>query len=475
LELLKTAKKQGGSEMFGMQVEKAKEEKQKITVTTTGAEFIFNKKSREGEIILCQRLGKRRVLAKITISLPLKDLTLEVKDREKVILHQTSLTSAFLKMRISAGSLLTIYSTSLIENLTCLGNFKPEYTASEGGNFLIIDNHGGIGLYPDLTSWPDKVTSTFSGNSWKIIYPFKFQKEIMISVFPPRPFNEKQSFKENIVHHVKYSRPYPSDEEITRWSKHCKVFALHEEIWKGKLARRGIKFDPNNKEDMYRDCSWQNYHYLPRDERELLRVIDTAHKLKMKIVPYFSPFYSLAEGEEYLARMKDILDKYGFDGVYFDELLVQNNIKQAYKVIRDTRKLLGNRILYMHCTGSSRYMYCPFIDTYADYIMRGEHFYPFDEHYLRYVLSGFNISNSIGYVCAAGDYPLTFRKKLINHCLAANVRLPYFVPGTKEYQKMMEEGYFPKLKRVASGEKIKPSELEPLMNKEERITDKSAE
>jgi len=36
----------------------------------------------------------------------------------------------------------------------------------------------------------------------------------------------------------------------------------------------------------------------------------------------------------------------------------------------------------------------------------------------------------------------------------------------------MEQEYFPKLKRVASGEKIKPDELEPLMEEEEKTTDK---
>jgi len=76
---------------------------------------------------------------------------------------------------------------------------------------------------------------------------------------------------------------------------------------------------------------------------------------------------------------------------------------------RAARDRLGeDRILYIHCTsdplGSGR-IYCPFIDTWADYILRGEagrqglELEPF----LRWTISARNISNSIGYWCYYGS------------------------------------------------------------------------
>ncbi len=471
--------------MFNMQVKNVRDGKHKISVVTTGAKFVFNKDTNKGEILCYQNLGKQRLLAKVTVSLSFKDLILEEKNDERVILHQSSPTAAFLKIRINGDSLLVFYSNNLIKSLTCSGNFRPEYNAAEGGNFLLIDQAGGIGLYPNLISWPDKIISNFSGDSWNITYPFNFQREIIISVFPPKPFNHKQAFESNIVHDISYHSPYPSNEKIKEWSKYGKILALFYAIWKGKFAKRGIDFDIGKKEERYLNTNWSSYHHIPVDEKKLLRVVNTAHKFKMKVIPYMSPFYSLAEGGEFQGEIKRVLEKYEFDGVYFDELLVGNNIEKAYKTVRNTRKLLGDKILYIHSTGTNRYLYCPFIDAYADYILRGEHFYPFDERYLRYVISGYNISNSIGNICSY-DFPLSFQKKLIDHCLLANVQIPYWVPPAsvsreyqnwspsvaREYQKMMEEEYYPKLRKLNSGEKMSVVELKPLMNQDSTTTDK---
>ena len=72
-------------------------------------------------------------------------------------------------------------------------------------------------------------------------------------------------------------------------------------------------------------------------------------------------------------------------------------------------EILGdNRILYVHCSidplDDGR-IYCPFIDTYADYILRGEGGVwglKLDD-FLRWTLSGYNISNAVGYWCYYGS------------------------------------------------------------------------
>ena len=88
----------------------------------------------------------------------------------------------------------------------------------------------------------------------------------------------------------------------------------------------------------------------------------------------------------------------------------------------------------------------------------------FDWNYLRYTISGHNISNSIGYVCNY-DYPPSFTETIIDQVLEANARLPYWTgwwtsgrhlikersPEEKteeEIQKIMKEKYFPKLQAL---------------------------
>ncbi|MCE5258049.1 MAG: hypothetical protein LLG44_03200, partial [Chloroflexi bacterium] len=134
-----------------------------------------------------------------------------------------------------------------------------------------------------------------------------------------------------------------------------------------------------------------------------------------------------------------------FDGVYFDG--VTFDIQQAYELVRKTRKMLGGRILYIHSTWEplmSRTVYCPFIDTYADYILRGEHPADFDdEDYLHYVLAGYNTSNAIGLVCHC-YYPPDFVQGIITKTMSFNGRFYLALPETDNEQ-VLKESYLPVL------------------------------
>ena len=101
-------------------------------------------------------------------------------------------------------------------------------------------------------------------------------------------------------------------------------------------------------EDVYAESAYCCFDYLPVNEKELVRVIKKAHSLKMKVIPYMSPFFSMAKGNVFLDRVKTTLRKYEFDGVYFDG--ISRDILYSYQMIKDTRALLKDRILYLHCT-----------------------------------------------------------------------------------------------------------------------------
>jgi len=127
-----------------------------------------------------------------------------------------------------------------------------------------------------------------------------------------------------------------------------------------------------------------------------------------------------------------LTDHPGVDGIYFDEMYPLN-LPESYRVIRTTRKILGSnrRIIYHSTVGPTaspwtintpgRPVYSPTVDAYADFVATGElaaqgantgadQDIVFTQDYLRYRISGYNISNSIGldidyfiYTCA----PLT--------------------------------------------------------------------
>jgi hypothetical protein len=337
-------------------------------------------------------------------------------------------------LEINRDSLLDIYCCGEL-NLSFSGNFLTEYSAQKNGNILLIDKIGGIGVYP-YNGLKEVELTNFSDKEWKVNYKLNAWCRFLVSIFPPRKFNLTQSFEDRIAHHSSQHEPYPTDGMLGEARKYANILVLHSSIWQVKTAT-GI------------EPSWNfpgSFDFIPLNEKRLMIVIKKAHSLGMKVIPYMSPLYSAAKGRDFVGKVKNALQKYGFDGVYFDGISM--DILYSYQMIRDVRALLKDKILYVHCSTDpllSRDIYCPFIDTYADYILRGEHAGSFDDKYLRYVISGYNISNSIGHICYY-DYPKDFIQKLIDKTLAANARFYLQLPET-ERESILKECYFPKMGR----------------------------
>ena len=337
--------------------------------------------------------------------------------------------------------------------MTFHGNFIPDYSALKNGNILLIDETGGIGLYPYRGLRNTEMTN-FSRKEWKVDYVLDPFGRILVSVFPPRRFNHTQALEERIVHHgipdapeiikgeLPLPSPFPSGDEIEASKKYASVLVLHERIWKGK--RDGPL---KTIQDVLEDSAYASFDYVPRDRKELIRVIKKARSLGMKVLPYMSPFYSLAKGKDFLDRVEAVLTEYRVDGVYLDG--ISADVLYSYQMIRDLRALLKDKVIYYHCTNTpllSPNIYCPFIDAYADYILRAENIASFDDKYLRYVVSGYNISNSIGHVCYS-TYPLDFISKLASKILAVNARFYLGSPET-ERERVLKKEYFPKLEKL---------------------------
>ncbi|MDI9585494.1 MAG: discoidin domain-containing protein, partial [Acidobacteriota bacterium] len=246
---------------------------------------------------------------------------------------------------------------------------------------------------------------------------------------PPREYNWKQHNEERIVHQFPQLEPgqwvtngnsprgLPTDEDLVAWRQFAKVLVLHLEFWDGFGVR----------------------HIKPKDPVRFRQVVDLAHELGYLVLPYSSPYYyqpALEPGGKlrpdavavYLEEARWLLDEYKVDGLYWDGEFM--DILQAWECTRETRKLLGDRRLYVHCTTMPlpyTELYCPFVNTWADYLLRGEG-QPrptVDETYLRYVVSGYNISNAIGELCYDG---CRVDRTVADWAVRSNARIPYW-PG----------------------------------------------
>ena len=376
------AQAQGSGVLLGMRIEKVARAEAGIAVVTTGAEFLLGD---DGVIRCTQRLPARREVARIKLPSGALPLTLGEQDDFACAVSGQRITLTV------QGDSLIIFRADAAIHVSFRGLFRPAYHASKEGKWLFIDPKGGFGIYPVRKR--ETKPPVLNESIWGVDYEMKKGDEIWFSVFPPRPYNWPRAF-EPIAHEGAPKQPYPSTKLIRSAARFCKVLVVHSYIWPGGDRP-----------------PWLIPTFVPSDRRQFDRMRDDVHRSGMKLLVYFSPFYykSLRHvpGDDFLAEMRRALNDYKVDGFYFDGISM--DFRQSYRIIRQARQLLGgDRLLYVHCSsdplGSTR-IYCPFIDTYADFILRGEAGrggLKLDD-FLRWILSGHNISNAVGYWCYYGS------------------------------------------------------------------------
>ena len=448
-----------------MQFSRVDEAADAITVETTGARYVFRKSGPKGpggpgRIECTQLINGVRQVAQIDCSIPFEHLTLEnphVAEADAdlhapCVLNTIPVESScqFLRIEIHPDSLLQVYATSPMV-LTVSSDLDAQYQADTQGHLLLVDDTGGIGVYPcgslqdrDLTHTPGEAPK------WDVRYHFGRNGRLLFSVFPPRAFDFDQYYGEGIIHHGTIQPwvvpPFPTDEMIQKASEHTRVLVLHEGLWAGKLTREGKPVE--TVKDLYAEGAYVSHDFEAFDEKELVRTIQTSHRLGMKVIPYMSPFYSSARGWVYWRNVEKRLQQYEMDGLYFDG--ISQDILESYDTIRMARNVVGDGSLYVHCTSDpvSKNVFCPFIDTHADYILRAEHATALNDSYLRYVISGYNVSNSIGHLCYY-DFPADTLRATIEKALEYRFRFYLGSPET-ELERVLQEDYFPRLAEEGS-------------------------
>ena len=414
----------------GMVVESARQKNGEVRVVTTGAEIVM----REGaaEIVFRQRIAHPREVAVMRLSTPLQGVELKEHNDARVMI---AIRKPNATIRINGDSLVMIQaheSTAIAVDSKIL----PAWHASFKTNHLVADEFGAFGLFCSEMNLDDHFDPYDAAVAR---YDLPKNAVLWLGVCPPKPYDSERSLRDNVVWHWSRTLAYPPDDVLRSWKPYGNIVLLQAEV-----------------------MLWKNWNlaFEPRlGVKEFERVRKTIHSLGMRFIVYTSPYYFLkgtpvekhainsfknfkgwppgwGTGENmdlFLKEITHVMRDLKPDGLYFDGQYSRNPAA-LYALARKTRAILGeDGILEWHSTSAlgSRQCYLPQADAYVDFILRGEGRQALygDLDYLRFFVSGYNISNSIGVVCNNGATGLT--PKLVDDALLANARFHFLVGWLK--------------------------------------------
>jgi len=405
----------------GMAVVSAEIQDQALRVVTTGAELSADA---SGAAVFRQRIGHPR---------PVLSLAFEGGLGGAPRLTHRGPAFAFacfgegaVNLRANGDSLFMFHVHAPV-TVTVVRAIDVGFHASHRCNHLVLDEWGGFGLYCSEENLAEAfdpfgpVTARYDLPAGSVLW---------VGVCPPKPYDWDRSLTDHVVWHWSNQLGYPPDDQLVAWSTEGNIVLLQSEImlWK----------------------DW-NLAFEPRlGEPEFARVRRTMHDHDVRFIVYTSPayFFTGTPFEQYafntfedfkswppgrglgdnidafMAETAKVMRQYKPDGLYFDGQYFSNPAA-LYALARRTRALLGeDGVLEWHSTtalGSGR-CYLPHADAYVDFILRGEGrdsvYADFD--YLRYFVSCYNSSNSIGVICNNGPRPTA---DLVERLLEANCRM----------------------------------------------------
>jgi hypothetical protein len=373
--------------LMGMGIEAVEVQAGNFLILTPGAQVTLDA---DGRLRVDQRIGAQRPLLSCTLPPQLAPWRLETRTPFRSVL-----VSDGLRLTIQGDSVLR-FAPSRPMRLSFAGHFRPRYAQEANGNRLILDELGGCGFYgiPSRPTEPENLDA----EAWHLRCHLNRFDELWVCICPPRPRDENR-YRESIEHDA----PPFTDDVIRAAAKHCQVFVTHAQ-WAAD-APEWCENPPGS--NYTHPMPWASARHVPDDPVAFARQRDLAQSLGMKFIPYVSPYYSNAP--DLLAEMERVLTEYRMDGLYFDGWIgYRDDFREPYDLIRRARALLGDRIMYLHCS-SEPYgkpgVYCPFVYAYTDFILSGEAGRGdlVEDDFLRYTVSQYQISNSVGVWCYYGS------------------------------------------------------------------------
>ncbi|HBG28630.1 MAG: hypothetical protein A2Y10_00045 [Planctomycetes bacterium GWF2_41_51] len=412
---------------FGMKIENSSIDDNSLKVETTGSVLQIN--FNESSFQFAQKIGKVRNILKVEFSV---DISKPIITHSKSGMVFVKFEESGFDFRANGDSLFMIHAKKPL-TISLKPDFIPVFDGNYQSNHLLLDEYGGFGVYCSIIDLPDKYNKL---SETIAVYDLPEDSVLWISICPPKKYDWQKSINDNVLWHWSTVTSYPDDETIKSWIPYGNTVLFQGEImlWKdwnlGFEPRLGIK-------------EWN-------------RVKNTLHQNKMRYMVYTSPYYYLlgtefkneavnsfdnfkgwptnkpTHGENvdlFIEAITKVMKELKPDGLYFDGTY-RDNIAAQYKLARHTRNIVGeNGLLEWHSTlafGKTKVKdlcYLPQVDSYADYILRGEHLKTDfnDLNYLRYYVSGYNASNSIGVFCTRDHSFIT--EKFCQILFDNNIRL----------------------------------------------------
>jgi hypothetical protein len=373
--------------LMGMGVESVEIQSGNFHILTPGARMTL---TNDGELGIEQRIGAQRKLLHCALPPHLAPWRLQTWTPFRCILVCDGL-----RLTIQGDSVLRFAPDQPLR-LNFSGHFQPRYAQEAKGNRLILDELGGCGFY-GIPSRPTEADN-LGGSPWSLRCHLMRWDELWVSICPPRPRDEVRYYES-----IEHDAPPFGDDVIRAAAKHCQIFVTHAQ-WAAD-APEWCENPPGS--NYAHPMPWASARHVPDDPVTFARQRDLAQSLGMKFIPYLSPYYSNAP--DLLAEMERVLTEYRVDGLYFDGWVGhRDDFRGAYDIIRRARALLGDRILYLHCSSEPYQkpeVYCPFAYAYTDFILSGEagRGALAQDEFLRYVVSQYQISNSVGVWCYYGS------------------------------------------------------------------------
>ncbi len=430
----------------GMVVEAAEMEGDSIRVRTTGATIEIDTSS--GDIRFGQRIGHERPVAVLRLGRALEGalMTHRGPGFARVTFREPAMA-----IRINGDSLCMLHVEKPL-SIAVERKIDVAWHSSYQNNHLMADEWGGFGLYCSERELDDRFDPYLPTVA---TVPLPSDAVLWLGVCPPKPYDWKRSLADNVVWHWTRGDAYPADDVLQSWKPHGNIVLLQSEVklWK----------------------DW-NLDFVPREGvEEFARVRRTLHDMGMRFIVYTSPYYFLRgtaleprafnsfegfkswppgtpTGENmglFLPAIRRVMSEYKPDGLYFDGQYTHNPAA-LYALARSAREIVGeDGILEWHSTHAlgSKECYLPHADAYVDFVLRGEgrggRYADFD--YMRFFVSGYNVSNSIGVVCNNGPPGLT--RELAKSAVEANARF-HTLAGwiqNKTTMQILDEEYKAKL------------------------------
>jgi hypothetical protein len=418
----------------GMRIEGIDAVNNCIRLSTTGAIFEIN--NNIGKMEIYQRIGNKRKLAEVS----LLDEFISVLKKEP---HNQGFEYAWndkdktASIVISGDSVVRFYNVKKMKINLFFTSLHHKINSLNHG-LIALDKEGGIAIMPPDNIYSKDYSITIESDEWLLDSNIEMPV-LFVGVCPPREFDWERS-KWPVIHYSSHIERYPSDEQIKEYSKFAKVLEMHQWVWKNRyvnnkdcLKEPYSNCDGDNTPLWKDDASWPvNNRWIADDEKELRRVITTAHDYGMLVAVYFNGLKM--DRHSILPEALRLKRKYNIDGIYLDGLLNRSNQGplDAYLTARELRKLFGDDG-WINFHNTHKGYFAPFIQSYMDFITTGEH-----NKFNRWISTTYNISNSIG-----GHWPeipyywpdtrknienaITYLRKIVDSSLKYNNRVLFLV------------------------------------------------